>query len=203
MMPIIKDVYLDSKRNKYSLRRILLITLRAAFFAMTRKSRYWESTRDSLISVEGRDGQILRRCFYGRYFKSFGNNVVVGPNSFLEGVDKIEIGEGSQINRNTYINGAFGVVIGDKVLIGPGTVIHSANHKIPSKKTTIKSAGFEGAQTIIGDDVWVAANSNVLAGVKIGKGAVVGAGSVVTKSVDEYKIVAGIPAGVISERSEK
>ena len=52
----------------------------------------------------------------------------------------------------------------------------------------------EKAGIIVGDDVWIGANATILPGVKIGKGAVIGAGSVVTKDVKEYAIVAGVPA---------
>jgi acetyltransferase-like isoleucine patch superfamily enzyme len=57
------------------------------------------------------------------------------------------------------------------------------------------------AEVIIGNDVWIGANSILLKGVKISDGAVVGAGSVVTRSIPSYEIWAGIPAKKISERS--
>jgi len=83
-----------------------------------------------------------------------------------------------------------GVVIGNNVFIGPHVCF--TNDKYP------KAVGeWELKTTIIEDNVSIGANSTILPGVVIGKGALIGAGSVVTKDVDPYTIVAGNPAKVI------
>jgi acetyltransferase-like isoleucine patch superfamily enzyme len=56
------------------------------------------------------------------------------------------------------------------------------------------------AKVIIEDDVWIGANATILPGVRVGKGSVIGAGSVVTNDIPEYSIAVGIPARVISKR---
>jgi len=93
-----------------------------------------------------------------------------------------------------------GIVIGNNVLVGPYTIIHSGNHKFKNSSIPIYKQGFEFNTITIEDDVWIAANCTILSGVNLGKGCVVAAGSVVTKNVPEYCIVAGVPAKIIGER---
>jgi len=93
-----------------------------------------------------------------------------------------------------------GVTIGDRVLLGYRAQILSANHKIPKGKGKIFGSGHDQAPVTIGDDVWIGANCIVLPGVNVGEGAIVAAGSVVTKDVVEFSIVGGIPAKIIKSR---
>jgi acetyltransferase-like isoleucine patch superfamily enzyme len=92
------------------------------------------------------------------------------------------------------------ISIGRNVLIGPHTVIVSANHRFDRLDIPIIQQGLKCAPIAIDDDCWIGASSVVLAGVKIGQGSIVGAGSVVTKNVAPYSIVAGNPAKLIRER---
>ncbi len=72
---------------------------------------------------------------------------------------------------------------------------------LPSKKQEeIFEKHISSKKTVIGNDVWVGKNASIMAGVKIGDGAVIGAGAVVTKDVPPYAIVGGIPAKVIKYR---
>ena len=66
----------------------------------------------------------------------------------------------------------------------------------------IKEQGYREADIIIEDDVWIGANSVITSGVHVGKGAIIGAGSVVTKNIPSYAIAAGTPAKVIKQRPE-
>lgn len=117
----------------------------------------------------------------------------------------ISIGSDVFIGRNFCFQSEHGeIIIGDHVMFGPGVNIHGGNHDIslgdmPMKSRT-KSSGDDGA-VVIGNDVWVAANAIILAGVKIGDGAVIAAGSVVTKDVPSCAVVAGVPAKVIKYRT--
>ncbi len=88
-------------------------------------------------------------------------------------------------------------------MFGPGVNIHGGDHDIapgptPMKSRT-KSRGDDG-EVRIGNDVWIAANAIILAGVTVGDGAVVAAGAVVTRDVPPMAIVAGVPAKVIRYR---
>ena len=113
------------------------------------------------------------------------------------------------IGNNNYI-GEFGniraaggkVVIGNNNLIAQHVTMIATNHKF-SKNTPIKEQGWSSDgknYVVIEDDVWIGANCVILPGVTIHKGAVIGAGSVVTKDVPEYTIVAGVPARIIKNR---
>lgn len=113
------------------------------------------------------------------------------------------------IGNNVGISGATissdsAITIGNNVLIGSGVLItdsdaHSINPKFRSDKSKIMSSPI-----MIEDDVFIGARSIVLKGVRIGKGALIGAGSVVSKDVEAFAIVAGNPAKKIGDvRDEK
>ncbi len=91
-------------------------------------------------------------------------------------------------------------MIGDNVLIGPSVIIWSQNHKFSSRNLPISTQGYDYKKVEIGDDVWIAARATILPGVKIGHGAIICAGAVVTKDVEEYSIVAGVPATKKADR---
>lgn len=101
---------------------------------------------------------------------------------------KVTIGTGSFINRNTSILAETSVSIGDYVLIGwDVTITDTDEHDWPG-------LGTRTAPVAIGDHSWIGARSIVLKGVTIGEGAVVAAGSIVTRDVPPYTLVAGSPA---------
>lgn len=98
------------------------------------------------------------------------------------------------------IYGHGGVEIGANTLIAMHTCIVSSNHTIPSQGKHIRDYPDLLLPVIIGDDVWIGANSSILGGVKIGKGAIIGAGSIVTRDIPDYAIAIGNPARVIRYR---
>lgn len=79
-------------------------------------------------------------------------------------------------------------------------MIHSANHVYDNPSIPIQKQGHEPRAITIEDDVWIAANVTVLPGIRIGRGSVVAAGSVVTSDVDPYLVVGGVPARLIKPR---
>ena len=103
------------------------------------------------------------------------------------------------MNNNVMINarGKGGITIGDNVLIGPNVVLRSNNHMFQDVLIPIREQGMTQGEIVVGDDVWIASNAVILAGVKIGRGAVVAAGGVVTKDVPDYAVVGGVPAKLI------
>ena len=88
------------------------------------------------------------------------------------------------------------LVLGDRVAVGPSVLFILVSHPNASKIRELMVNG-KGSEIIVGNDAWIGGGAILLPGVKIGEGSVVGAGSVVTKDVAPYTIVAGNPAKVI------
>jgi galactoside O-acetyltransferase len=134
----------------------------------------------------------------------FGKNCVIGNNNNIHS-DKnsyIQIGDYSATNNNVYISSRGGgkIIIGKNVIIAPNVVIRSNNHNFHSLEIPIQKQGISYGEIFIEDDVWIAANCVILPNVKIGKGSIIGGGSVVTKDVDLYSIMGGVPAKKIGSR---
>lgn len=108
----------------------------------------------------------------------------------------IVIGAGSVINKFASLDGRGGLIIGSMVSISPYVKVVTSSHEM-------NSPDFEyvTAPVTIHDYVWIGIGAIILPGVTIGKGAVVAAGSVVTKSVEPYAVVGGNPARLIKYRS--
>ena len=114
----------------------------------------------------------------------------------------IRLGENVFINRGAYIVAPEKIAIGNHVLIGPYVVINSGNHRYQDASRRIRDQGHKLAPITIEDDVWIGAQAVILPGVTIGRGAVIAAGAVVSKSVEAYQIVAGVPATKVLGRRE-
>jgi acetyltransferase-like isoleucine patch superfamily enzyme len=113
----------------------------------------------------------------------------------------VEIGQFSQIGPFTVVLGGVGVRIGDNVMIGPHCCIAAGNHDYKQIEKPMRFAGnLAKGPIVIEDNVWIGANVTITDGVRIGRDAVVGAGSVVTKDVAPYDIVGGVPARVLGNR---
>lgn len=138
----------------------------------------------------------------------FGDNVTVGSFSMIRpsGYYGRELGVGLQVgNRSNigpfaYIGCSGGITIGDDVMMGPRVSLFAENHNFKSCDVTMRSQGVTRQSIVVEDDCWLASGSIILAGVKIGKGSIVAAGSIVTKDVPPYSIAAGSPAKVIKSR---
>lgn len=114
----------------------------------------------------------------------------------------VTIGKFTQINPFTVIYGGIGIEIGNDVMIAPHCMIVSGNHNYKDLSQPMRHSGYiyKGPKIVIEDDVWIGAHSTVLDGVRIGRGAVIAANSVVKSDVPEYKIYAGNPAREIGDR---
>ena len=130
---------------------------------------------------------------------SYDNNSKFENNIYISDAKNILIGKHCRINEHVFLQGS--VQIGDYVMIAPYVTIHSSTHVYNDIHTPMVLGGLTEANTvIIDDDVWIGKNVVVLPGVKIGKGSIIGANSVVTKDVDEYSIYGGVPAKLIKKR---
>jgi acetyltransferase-like isoleucine patch superfamily enzyme len=113
---------------------------------------------------------------------------------------RIVIGNNVGINPYCVIYGHGGLTIGNDVMIATGCVIIPANHNIADVTIPMHSQGVTMKGIVIEDDVWLAARVTVLDGVRIGRGAVIGAGAVVTTDIPPYAIAVGVPARVVGSR---
>ena len=136
-----------------------------------------------------------------------GGNIIIGSHTeILDGVllltygGNITVGEYCSINPYTIIYGHGETIIGNHVMIAGHCMIIPNEHVYISKDKTIMDQGSSSTGIVIEDDVWIGHACSILDGVKIGKGAVIGAGSVVTKDIPPYTVVAGIPAKMIKGR---
>ena len=109
---------------------------------------------------------------------------------------QIEIGKNCVINRDVYLDGRSGILIGDNVNISFGVTILSLQHDHQNPDFAVS-----GGQVVVGNDAWIGARAIILPGVTIGRGAVIAAGAVVTKSVPDFTVVGGVPAKKIGERN--
>jgi acetyltransferase-like isoleucine patch superfamily enzyme len=110
------------------------------------------------------------------------------------------VGTNVFVGRNTYFGAWKPIWIGNDTLIGAYCYIISGNHRFELPDLAVRMQGYEGAPIAIGRNVWLGAHVIVLPGVTIGDNAVVGAASVVTTSVPEAEIWAGVPARRIRNR---
>jgi acetyltransferase-like isoleucine patch superfamily enzyme len=122
--------------------------------------------------------------------------VIHTPARFL-GMGRINIGANTVVNRGCYLDNRVGIKIGSNVSIAHDTKIYTLGHDIDDPYFSLR-----GAKVEIGDYVCIFSNVLIMPGVKLGKGAVVYAGSVVTKDVGEYEVVGGNPARLIRHRSK-
>ena len=175
-------------------------------------------------NVPGRIGFLIRSIYFNvRLKKKFQNNrfesglrieypcnVELGSNSYFglnckiyaSEFSKVVIGSKVTFNSNVMVNarGKGSILIGNDVLIGPNVVIRSSNHSFKDVKRKIIDQGMTEGEIIIEDDVWISSNSVILPNCKIGKGAIIAAGAIVTEDVKEFTIVGGVPAKFIKKR---
>jgi acetyltransferase-like isoleucine patch superfamily enzyme len=135
---------------------------------------------------------------------SIGSNVYVGHYAVLRGYQgkRLVIGDDTYIGQLTYINSAGGVQIGSRVGIGPCVKIMSSYHSEEGRDVPVLMCDLEFAEVIIEDDCDIGIGAIILPGRRVGRGSIIGAGSVVTHDVEPYVIVAGVPARKIGERPQ-
>lgn len=141
----------------------------------------------------------IRFCFFTYNIKSIGRNCFIQQPACFKNKENIIIGNDVGISAFVHIWGSGGVIIGDRVLIASHVAITSVTHDYNVKHICFSPSIHK--QVVIQDDVWIGTHSVILPGITIGEGAVIGAGTVVTKDVPAYAIVAGAPARIIKYRS--
>jgi len=138
------------------------------------------------------------RIFFLKPLITIGEKTVIQSGFRFSPKNKVIIGKECQINENVYIQSA---TIGNYVLIAPNVAILASSHIFADKTIPIVHQGEISINPVfIGNDVWIGRNAIILPGIQIGKGAIIGAGAVITKNIPENAIVGGVPARVIKFR---
>lgn len=143
---------------------------------------------------------------YKKAMRHCGQGVYLRPmSSDLKGLWNLSIGDGSSIPKgSTFYCTEAPLTIGKKVIFGPHPTIITGDHRIDVVGKYIMDSDEKlpenDAPVVIEDDVWCGANVTILKGVTIGRGSVVAAGAVVTKSCPPYSIIGGVPAKILKMR---
>jgi acetyltransferase-like isoleucine patch superfamily enzyme len=132
--------------------------------------------------------------FGGVQFEDVDNSLILRGVEMLD-PDKISIGRGSVINRKVLLDGRGGLEIGREVGVAERSVLLTGAHSFD-----LDGIGDHVWRTRIEDKVFINIGAMVMPGVIVGEGAVIAAGSIVTKDVEPWTIVAGVPAKKIGER---
>jgi maltose O-acetyltransferase len=146
---------------------------------------------NKLTFSDDENAQRLRAQLFG----SVGDNVFIEMPFRCDYGYNIHLADGVYMNFNCVLLDVCEIRIGARTLLAPGVQIYTASHPLDPK---LRAAGPElGKPITIGEDVWIGGCAIILPGVTIGNGAVIGAGSVVTKDVSPMTVVGGNPAKVI------
>jgi len=136
-----------------------------------------------------------------RLFRVCGQNVNVERGANFYTGWEIELGDNSTLGINCMI--PYDLKVGKDVMMGPYVVIIGENHIFDRIDIPMRLQGYTNYPPVrIDDDVWIGSRAIILPGIAIGKGAVIGAGAVVTKDVPPFAICGGNPARVIRFRDE-
>jgi maltose O-acetyltransferase len=153
----------------------------------------WSPRPGGAVSRRIRAGlarQMLDQC---------GRSVNVEHGAWFGSGRGIRLGDRSDLGMDSLVIGA--LTVGRDVMMGPRCILLASSHAFASVDVPMNSQGFvDDRPIVIEDDVWVGAGTIVLPGVRIGTGSIVGAGSVVTKDVPPWAVVAGNPARVVRSR---
>ena len=140
----------------------------------------------------------IRILFMKMVGMKIGKRTQIDMSNYFIAPYKICLGNNCHINQSCFIDGRGGIKINNNVSISHYCRLVTGSHDIQDSHFSYKSSPI-----VINDFVWIGIGSTILAGVTIGKGAVICAGSVVTKSVPDFAIVAGIPAKIIGTRNNE
>lgn len=143
----------------------------------------------------------LRGWHYSNLLASAGKNLRVTSNVKFANPRNIYVGNNCYLGDGVQLY-AWNekITIGSNVLVAAGVQMITRKHGFGDIESPISEQGYVNAPIIIEDDVWIGFRAIILSGVTIGEGSIVGAGAVVTKDVEPYSVVGGVPAKIIRKR---
>jgi maltose O-acetyltransferase len=143
-------------------------------------------------------GLNFRGWLYSKVILNCGKRFKIAPLVNIYNPSKVNIGNDVYIGYSTYI-GDGDIILSDEVVIGPFCSVTAGNHLF--RNNSVRFGGYEYKPIVIGKGTWLGANVNVLAGVTIGSGCLIAAGSVVTCDIPDNSVAVGAPARVIAENN--
>lgn len=144
-------------------------------------------------------GRPLRACCAKMILKRSGKHITIEDHASFS--SKVSLGDYSGIGKRCFLQGE--VNIGNHVMMSPDVKIYTINHKFSDINIPMNQQGIQTERPVFfEDDVWIGCNVIVLPGVRVGHGAILGAGSVVRDDIPPYAIVCGNPAKIIKYRGE-
>lgn len=170
--------------------------------ASIRYARHLSVGRDFIVEDYAEVNCMTYRGIIAGDRVTIGKHAIIRPTNIYGSAigEGLKIGNNSSIGPYSYIGCSGYIEIGDNVMMSPRVSIYAENHLFDHPELTIKDQGVKREFVKIEDDCWIAANTVILAGVTIGRGSVIAAGSVVTKDIPPYSIAGGVPAKVIKSR---
>lgn len=148
----------------------------------------------------GRLAKRLRRLLARQMLRACGSEVNVERLADFGSGGSVSLGDRSGLGINCRIRGP--VTIGSNCMMAPDVVIQAINHRFEDLDIPMSAQGGTTEPVEIEDDVWIGMRSIILSGVRVGSGAIIAAGAVVTRDVPPRSIVGGCPATVIRFRGE-
>lgn len=151
-------------------------------------------------NINGNIGLLIRYILIKNLSRNCGHNVSIHPGCYLFNLETIDFGDNISIHPMCYINGSGGLTIGNNVSIAHGVTIMTESHNFESLEVPIKDQGLSYKPVTINDDVWIGSKVMIMYGVTINTGSVIGASSVVSKSVSSFSVYIGNPAKKLRSR---
>lgn len=185
------------------IKHVLTDLVEVLFYLQNRVRLYFIKIKNNLVIEKGVRIVPLSHFWVGKNVHiARGTILDCGGQFFCDYKGGIKIGNNTYIGHYCVLLGGGFIEIGKKVLISPGVIITTQGHFFQKTDRFMKDQPTLVAKIVIEDDVWIGANATILPGVKVGKGSVIGAGSIVNRDIPEYSVAAGVPAKVIRNRRE-
>ena len=145
----------------------------------------------------------LRGWYYSGLLAHAGTSLRVAEQVMINSPEHVSVGDNCYIGTGAQLypwNAP--ITIGSNVLIAAGVRMITRKHGFANMSHPMARQGYTNAPIVIEDDVWIGFGAVILPGVTVGRGSIVGSNAVVTRSVEPYSIVGGVPARLIRRRAQ-